>query len=62
VDIDAFINAAVAKLADLTVDPVVQWTIACELIALKYEWTVDEASTNLAALLESLADRGNEPA
>ena len=55
-DIDAFINAAVAKLADLTVDPVVQWTIACELIALKYGWTVDEASVNLAALLDSLAE------
>ena len=55
-DIDAFINAAIAKLADLTVDPVVQWSIACELIALKYKWTVDEASLNLAALLDSLAE------
>jgi hypothetical protein len=53
-DIDAFIIAAVTKLEALTIDPVIQWSIACELIALKYGWTVEEASDNLANLLDSL--------
>lgn len=54
-DIDALIITAIGRLNSYGIDPVIQWTIACELIALKYEWTVDEASANLAALLDSLA-------
>ena len=53
-DIDTFIVAAVAKLAELAIDPVVQWSVAVELVALKHGWTTDEASANLANLLDSL--------
>ena len=53
-DVDELIAKAIGSLEKYGVDVVVQWTIACELIGLKYGWTVDEASTNLSNLLASL--------
>jgi hypothetical protein len=54
VDLDTYIIAAINRLSSYQIAPEVQWVMACDLIALKYGWTTDEASANLANLLANL--------
>ena len=58
-ELEALVRQAIQLLATARVEPSVQWTLVVSLLAAQNGWTLDEASTNFANLLESLND---EPA
>jgi len=53
-NLDTLIEATPETLIDLGVPLELVWSATIALIAAKYDWTIDEASENMANLLESL--------
>jgi hypothetical protein len=55
-DLNEILERAVEIMEEMQLDPVVIWTAACSVIAARDGITLDEASANLADLLENLTD------
>lgn len=53
-DLNDILAKAVQILEEMQIDPVVIWTTAVSVIAARDGITLDEASVNLAGLLDSL--------
>jgi hypothetical protein len=51
-----WMNRAVKLMEAAGVDPVSRWVSVVAVAVAQYGWTLDEASQNLANLLESLSD------